>query len=77
MDVIKNSDWIIDLGPKGGDEGGEVIAVGTPKISKITKIQLQEDIFNSNLLCCYTYTMNRFNIFFISLFLLFLVPLAL
>ena len=31
MDVIKNSDWIIDLGPEGGDEGGQVIAFGTPK----------------------------------------------
>lgn len=30
MDVIKNSDWIIDLGPEGGDKGGEVIATGTP-----------------------------------------------
>lgn len=30
MDVIKNSDWIIDLGPEGGDKGGEVIACGTP-----------------------------------------------
>ena len=35
MDVIKNSDWIIDLGPEGGDEGGQVIATGTPEtISK-------------------------------------------
>ena len=35
MDVIKNSDWIIDLGPEGGDEGGMVIATGTPeKIAK-------------------------------------------
>jgi excinuclease ABC subunit A len=35
MDVIKNSDWIIDLGPEGGDEGGQVVAVGTPeKIAK-------------------------------------------
>jgi excinuclease ABC subunit A len=31
MDVIKNSDWIIDLGPEGGDKGGQVIATGTPK----------------------------------------------
>ena len=31
MDVIKNSDWIIDLGPEGGDEGGRIVASGTPK----------------------------------------------
>ncbi|MBP0134395.1 MAG: excinuclease ABC subunit UvrA [Nitrosarchaeum sp.] len=30
MDVIKNSDWLIDLGPEGGDEGGKIIAIGTP-----------------------------------------------
>ncbi len=35
MDVIKNSDWIIDLGPEGGDEGGRLVASGTPEqISK-------------------------------------------
>ncbi|HWY33014.1 MAG TPA: excinuclease ABC subunit UvrA, partial [Nitrosopumilaceae archaeon] len=31
MDVIKNSDWIIDLGPEGGDKGGTLIAHGTPE----------------------------------------------
>ena len=31
MDVIKNSDWIIDLGPEGGDKGGRIISVGNPQ----------------------------------------------
>ncbi len=35
LDVIKSSDWIIDLGPDGGDEGGNIIAMGTPE--SITK----------------------------------------
>ncbi len=30
LDVIKNADWVLDLGPEGGGKGGEVIAVGTP-----------------------------------------------
>ena len=32
MDVIKSSDWVIDLGPEGGDEGGEIITFGTPEM---------------------------------------------
>ena len=31
MDVIKNSDWIIDLGPEGGDDGGHIVTTGTPE----------------------------------------------
>ena len=31
LDVIKTADWVIDLGPDGGDRGGELIAVGTPE----------------------------------------------
>jgi excinuclease ABC subunit A len=31
LDVIKTSDWIVDLGPEGGDRGGEIVATGTPE----------------------------------------------
>jgi len=31
LDVIKNADYIIDLGPEGGEKGGEIVAVGTPE----------------------------------------------
>jgi excinuclease ABC subunit A len=31
LDVIKTADWIVDLGPEGGDAGGEVVAAGTPE----------------------------------------------
>ena len=32
LDVIKTADWIIDIGPEGGDDGGRIIAAGTPEM---------------------------------------------
>lgn len=37
LDVIKNADWLIDLGPEGGDGGGQVVATGTPE--EIVKVK--------------------------------------
>ncbi len=38
LDVIKNADWLIDMGPEGGDAGGQIIAQGTPeKVAKTAK----------------------------------------
>ena len=38
MDVIRNADWILDLGPEGGEEGGKIVAQGTPEqVSKVKK----------------------------------------
>jgi excinuclease ABC subunit A len=31
LDVVKTADWIIDLGPEGGDRGGEVVVAGAPE----------------------------------------------
>ena len=35
--MIKTADWIIDLGPEGGDAGGHVVAVGTPEEIAVTR----------------------------------------
>jgi excinuclease ABC subunit A len=38
LDVVKTADWIIDLGPEGGNEGGRVIATGTPEdVAEVSK----------------------------------------
>jgi excinuclease ABC subunit A len=37
LDVIKTADWIIDIGPEGGDGGGEIIATGTPEAVAASK----------------------------------------
>ena len=31
MDVVKTADWVIDLGPEGGERGGRIVAAGTPE----------------------------------------------
>ncbi|QQG45310.1 MAG: excinuclease ABC subunit UvrA [Candidatus Sungiibacteriota bacterium] len=49
LDVLRNADWIIDLGPEGGDKGGEVIAEGRPQdIAQIKKSYTGRWLRNAN-----------------------------
>ena len=40
LDVIRNADYIVDMGPGGGDEGGRIVATGTPEEIKTFKASL-------------------------------------
>ncbi|MEX2008032.1 MAG: excinuclease ABC subunit UvrA [Candidatus Spechtbacterales bacterium] len=48
MDIIANADWVIDLGPEGGDKGGEIVAEGTPaQVAKVKKSYTGQYLKNS------------------------------
>ena len=40
LDVIRNADYIIDMGPGGGEEGGRIVATGTPQQIKATSASI-------------------------------------
>ncbi|HEY6272789.1 MAG TPA: excinuclease ABC subunit UvrA [Terriglobales bacterium] len=47
LDVVRNADWIIDLGPEGGDHGGLIVAQGTPaQVSRIKKSHTGQALFD-------------------------------
>ena len=48
LDVIKNADWIIDMGPEGGNKGGKVMFEGTPKQLLTQSIHSRAPICRTN-----------------------------
>ncbi len=49
LEVIKTADWILDLGPEGGDDGGEIVAAGTPEDVAMTEGSYTGDFLRSAL----------------------------
>lgn len=49
MDVIKSADWIIDIGPEGGDKGGNIVATGTPEQVAATEASITGRYLKSKL----------------------------
>ena len=44
LEVIKTADWIVDIGPEGGDGGGEIVATGTPEaVAKVIDRHRRDD----------------------------------
>jgi hypothetical protein len=52
LDVIKAADLVIDLGPGGGDAGGEMVAEGTPEELASTKRLVLAEFFRTELVFC-------------------------
>jgi len=48
LDVLKNADWVIELGPEGGDKGGRLIAEGTPEEIAKTKNSITGEWLKKN-----------------------------
>ena len=45
LDVIRNADYVIDMGPGGGENGGKIIASGTPQEIKLNQKKYNRQIF--------------------------------